>query len=335
MKVSDLDEQKFDCLYGANRFPAWIVDTSTLRLRAVNEAVTAIFGFSRTELLQMDLPQLAPAGKGPALEASLRAVPDGRPPAGIWELRVRGGDIIEVELFAYPLVYGGDNAVLMLAFDVTERQALHRAIIEAGCREKERLAQELHDGLGQQLVAMAYLLSGLKKRLQLRAPEAVTEVAQLEQLAHRSIELCRGTARGILPLYRSGEHLESALRETVKLFDDTGGTEVRFEGPAGRLPSLDAQVNADLYRIAQEALSNALRHSQARTIVISLDVDGSRIRLEVSDDGHGIVGYRGGMAGLGLETMTFRANRIGARLTVSRRDTGGTVVRCEYPMISV
>jgi two-component system sensor histidine kinase UhpB len=213
-----------------------------------------------------------------------------------------------------------------------ERRRLERALREAADQERGRLAKELHDGLGQELTGFALLTDGLAKQVaRSQSPVAAPELERLAKVARHAIKTCRDIARGLSPLGGTLAGLAEALRDLTD----------RTAGPPGPGVSLTVNMNAPittsrevcehLYRIAQEALTNAMKHSRAATVEVRLDVDAETIRLSVLDDGTGIADLPADSFGLGMRTMRDRAAVIGSRLSVEGRRDRGTAVICETP----
>jgi signal transduction histidine kinase len=120
-----------------------------------------------------------------------------------------------------------------------------------------------------------------------------------------------------------------ALRQTVERANAGGRGRVEFRIVDGAPLRVSLEALNQLYRIAQEALNNALKHSEAKHIVLTLEIDSARIRIEVADDGSGFPQSTARFAGLGLDSMRYRAAAIGARLSIRNRDPHGVVVNCE------
>jgi signal transduction histidine kinase len=214
-----------------------------------------------------------------------------------------------------------------------ERKRLELALREAATEERRRLAWELHDGLGQDLTGVSMLADGLAKQIQRSGSPAPAELDKLASLARQAIVTCRDIARGLSPLRGPQSDLTEALRDLT----------ARLAGPPGPRVSLTLNLHAPitlsressehLYRIAQESITNAMKHAKAATVEVRLDVDAEAIRLRVLDDGVGVPDHPLQSSGLGLRTMRDRAAAIGARLTVVPRHEHGTAVICEAPQI--
>ena len=208
-----------------------------------------------------------------------------------------------------------------------ERQRLEGELLKSAEREQERISRDLHDGVCQLLVG-AKLRSGCLQNLtERRLPAARAEAHALEKLLNQAIQQTRDLAHGLNPVKAAPTGLGAALQ---KLADTIGG----FHGLrcVCRCPRpvriSDHHLACHLYRIAQEAVQNALKHARAKNIVITLVSIGRRLVLTVSDDGTGIR-LVAGERGAGLDNMQTRARLIGGRLKIHRRNRGGTAVSCE------
>ncbi len=209
--------------------------------------------------------------------------------------------------------------------DITERKRLERGVIEAADREQERIGNDLHDGLGQELTGIALMLKGLQCQLERELPSSARDLGGVLDLVNDAIEGTRSIAHGLSPVAIERGGLAEALRSLAERRDDRAGVRVRFR--CGKwLEQLDLSVATHLYRIAQEALTNALRHASAREVRISLSMAGDKVKLRIVDDGRGLPGAASGAEGLGLRIMRYRANMIAAVLRVDSREGGGTEV---------
>jgi PAS domain S-box-containing protein len=219
--------------------------------------------------------------------------------------------------------------VLGIIEDITESRRLERALMDANHQEQQRLSNELHDGLGQDLTGLAYLASALAKEAERTRSLLAEKISALSGLALHAVEACSNIARGVSPLTESRGSLIAALRQTVERANAGGRARVEFRvGDRAPLTLSQESLN-QLYRIAQEALNNALKHSKAEHIVLTLEIDPALIRIEVADDGSGFPQSAARLGGLGLDSMRYRAAAIGARLSIQNRDTRGVVVTCE------
>ncbi len=227
------------------------------------------------------------------------------------------------------IVVSGEDEVIVMVRDITDRLHLERTILETSEREQSRIASDLHDGLGQELTGIAFMSKVLHRKLTERGADEADDAANIAEIVNQAITTTRGLARGLHPVEAEPHGLPSALEElagtTRKLFD----VDCRVEGAAAvELDDHDAANH--LYRIAQEAVTNAVKHGKAQKIRIGLRVNpDERVVLDVRDDG---VGFPTEVRspGMGLRIMNHRARMIGASFEITAGSDGGTVVRCTF-----
>lgn len=232
------------------------------------------------------------------------------------------------------------GGVLFFVRDVTERRRLERELLEINDRAQRRLGQDLHDGLGQQLAGTTYLGEMLARELAERgAPEAAA-ARQIVSLLGDAIHQTRELARGLCPVDLGNASLLRALAQLAANLEARFGVRCAVADPggvAGRLAG-GAGMATHLYRIAQEAMHNAVRHGHARQLDVCLDRadrEGQEMAtLSVGDDGAGFDGRAADKGGLGLHMMRYRAHTIGGTLEISPGEGGGTRVRCTFPLAS-
>lgn len=239
------------------------------------------------------------------------------------------GSVRHVHSVAEPML-GPDKEVLKLVGflqDVTERKELENQIIEISEREQSRIGQDLHDGLCQHLAGIEFRLLDLKQKLERRAKKQAAETTELARLLREGIEQTRTLARGLSPVMLEPAGLMNALQELALSTDRTFRISCSLSCPAPVLIQ-DNAVATHLYRIAQEAVHNAIRHGKAKFIVISLLTANDRIILAVKDDGVGFRQQARQHQGMGLRVMQYRAGVVGGSLVVQREPEGGTSVIC-------
>ena len=218
-----------------------------------------------------------------------------------------------------------------LAEDITERKRLENALREATYREQQRLGQEIHDGLGQELTGLAYLASSLATEAARASSPLAPDLTRLADVARHAIESCRSIARGVSPLTESRGSLLQSLRQITDLAAASGHASVSFEAIEHAPLALPSESCDQLHRITQEALNNALKHAGADHIKVSIQIDPTKVRIKVIDDGRGLTVSGAAPGGRGIDGMRQRASSIGARLRVETRHGGGAAVVCECP----
>lgn len=224
-------------------------------------------------------------------------------------------------------------AVDSLQTEIAERQRLERQILEISECEKARVGQDLHDGLCQTLAGIGCLAKVLHRTLAEDKHSSEALLAKAATIVDHLMEAtneARGLAAGLYPVnieeYGLMAGLEKLASDTVQRFR----VACKFECPTP-IVLLDNRAAAHIYRITQEAVSNAIRHGSARSVVISLAAaPGSLITLKIEDDGQGLLKDIAS-TGMGLKTMTYRARSIGGALDFQQRPNGGIVVICTFP----
>ncbi|GAA0609787.1 sensor histidine kinase [Sporichthya brevicatena] len=206
-----------------------------------------------------------------------------------------------------------------------ERSASAAAALAATEAERARIARELHDEIGQSLTVV---LLGLKRVADQAPPQLSEELELIQDSARASLDEVRRVARRLRPGVLDDLGLLSALAALASEFTENTGLPVR-RGFAPGLPALDPQAELVVYRVAQEGLTNAARHSGASRVELSLSRQGDAVVLRVADDGHGL---RGAEDGAGIRGMRERALLVGADLRVGSRSGGGTEVRMVVPV---
>jgi PAS domain S-box-containing protein len=215
--------------------------------------------------------------------------------------------------------------------EIEQRRNLEKEILEVSEREKRSIGQELHDSIGQQLTGVAFMTKVLEQKLAARSPSEAVDVTEIAKLVNQAMDLTRGLAKGLHPVDLDADSLMSALRELAGSTENLFGISCTFKCDQPVLVE-DAQVAVNIYRIAQEAVTNAIRHSKAKNIQLQLHLGDGQASLTVASDGLDFpedVKARG--SGMGLQIMNHRAEMIDGSLDVCRGDQGGTMVTCVFP----
>lgn len=207
--------------------------------------------------------------------------------------------------------------------DVTTRKAMEQEILEISNREQRRLGSDLHDGLGQELTGLSLLVKGLEVQISRESPQYLPQITKISGLLAQTIQSTRSLARGLAPVNLERGGLPEALRLLAQHCCDIYNLSCTFDNGAHKLPELEESAATHLYRIAQEATTNAARHARARTISIELRCTGCRLHLAITDDGIGLyAGLARGTPGMGLRIMEYRARMLGGTITFEEPGTG-------------
>jgi PAS domain S-box-containing protein len=244
--------------------------------------------------------------------------------------RLASGQTRLMEVHASSIEMRGHRLVFCLLEDVTERKGLEKRVLTVAERERQRIGQDLHDSVGGKLGGAAMIAQALAQRLRNRGLEDASLADEVVQCLGESIAQTRSIARGLCPVEWTAGGLASALAEMAREKQRHSGIPVHFVSHT-EVQAADAFAASHLFFIAQEAVNNALRHACAQKIVIRLQNRRSGLVLDVEDDGVGMPTQSGSSEGLGLRSMNYRADLLGASLIFKARQNGGTCVRCLLP----
>jgi PAS domain S-box-containing protein len=251
------------------------------------------------------------------------------------ELMVRGSQEGDATLFVEAaitsLVLRGERFWLTVLQDATARRQLEREVLEASNREQQRIGNDLHDGLGQELTGIALLLRGLENRAEREAAALSPAIEEVALLVNDAIFTTRALARGLSPVTFDRGGLSLALEELARRLSAMFHINVRCEASDSLDRGLESVNALHLYRIAQEAVTNAAQHGSAGQVSISLRCDGERGLLRIEDNGHGFNPAMQQSKGLGLRIMHYRAQMMAGSLRIESTRTRGTVVSCWFP----
>jgi signal transduction histidine kinase len=215
-----------------------------------------------------------------------------------------------------------------LSSELAERRRLEIEILAIGEREQRRIGLDIHDSLCQHLTGTALAGQFLVEKLAARNAPEVEDANRVVGLIEDAISMARGLATGLFPLEADGEDLPTALSELAGHFSNRFNVACRFH-LAAPVQIQDTTVATHLYRIAQEAIHNAIHHGHARKIDISLGKSGSVVSLGICDDGSGIPAGKPIHQGMGLRNMKYRASIIGGSMMLEGRDPGA-MVTCSF-----
>jgi signal transduction histidine kinase len=227
----------------------------------------------------------------------------------------------------------GDIAYGLVALRTrAERERLQRELLDISEREQRRIAQDLHDGLCQQLIGNSYLAASLQRRLAQRNDPEAPGLQRLAESLRNAAADARALSHGVHPVDSAPRALMKALENFAQVTSRMFGVSCEFVCPKPVL--LRQQSTAtNLYRIAQEAVGNAIKHGGCTRVKVRLQYAGRQhLALSVRDNGCGIPAVRGN-DGMGLQIMHYRASMCGGTLEIRKATPRGTVILCRVPVI--
>ncbi|MFN3408659.1 MAG: PAS domain-containing sensor histidine kinase [Limisphaerales bacterium] len=323
-----LKERYFDLFENAND----MVFTHDLdgRLTSINRAGERLLQRGRDRLLGLNLVDLVAEDQREAARQWLQQVVQGaEPPAAELDFVNATGHRVKLEISSRLIESAGKPLeVEGVARDITERRRLERELLEISNREQRRIGHDLHDGVCQQLAAIAYRLDILGDQLAAKGAAEAREAEKIGTLINEATAQARSVARGLFPVRLEENGLVSALEELAATSSQRFRTVCHFQPPAQPL-TVDSEAALHLYYIAQEAILNAVRHGHPARVELALQNDSQQARLIVRDNG---TGFQPGSprSGMGIRIMRYRAKVIGATLDVHSRPGEGTEVICAF-----
>lgn len=305
---------------------------------SVNAATEQMFGYTAEELIGQNISLLMPPPFADEhdgyiaryLETGVgRIIGVGREVAG----RRKDGEIFPVDLAVSKVNHHG--LFTGIVRDISTRKCLEREVLDIAAAEQRRIGQDLHDDLGQRLGGLGMLSDALATSLARQAQTPVQQemAQQIQQGLKQATALVRTLAYGLVPVDVTSDSLADALRTLVIRVQDSDGIQCSFDCPT-EVELQDQQLATQLFRIAQEAAINAVRHGSPKRIGISLESGESVVVLRIHDDGTGFDSDEAerAQAGVGLRSMRYRASQIGARLEIESTSDDGTTVTCTVPL---
>ncbi|MBE7498443.1 MAG: PAS domain S-box protein [Verrucomicrobiaceae bacterium] len=305
-------------------------------IETVNSATERLFGFTREEMIGRNISMLMPNPyrdrhdsyvKNYLRTGVKRIIGIGREAVG----QRKDGSVFPLDLSVGEAVLPSGRRIFTgIIRDLTERKALEDKILHISEEEQARIGQDIHDDLCQQLAAIGCLVKVAQKNLAKQNYPEAENLAEIVSLLSKANTRARETSRGLMPVVLDSSGLMDALKElaasTTRAYEID--CDFRFANP---VVVKDAKMAVQLFRIAQEAVSNAVKHSQATRVDIRLAREHGSIVLIVRDNGIGIPDKPSQGTGMGLLTMNHRAQMMGGTISVSPRSTGGTQVTCSVP----
>jgi signal transduction histidine kinase len=266
---------------------------------------------------------------GPAVERELREAEVRRQRRRAEEELRRAYDELETRVQKRTADLKTANTRLHAA--IAERRRLEYELLEITEKERRRIGLDLHDDLGQQLSALALMTKGLELKLAKRRARETSDASRIHNLVQKTMNHARDLAHDLATLDLKGHDLPAALDGLAKHAASVFKISCQFERN-GALPALDSSIAAQLYKIAQEAVTNAIKHGKAKTVRIGLAQALHATTLTVQNDGLPFPNLNTTPTGMGLRIMNYRANLIGAALEIKGTGTHGTRVVCSVPL---
>jgi len=303
-------------------------------MESVNPAARKLFGYTQEEMVGCNVSMLMPQPFSGEHDHYLgnyiktghaKIIGIGREVVG----RRKDGSLFPMELSVGEVQLAGERFFTGIVRDITDRKRLEKEVLEISDREQRRIGQDLHDDLCQHLAGIGLMSEVLEQKLEANSMQEAADAHRIAEHVQAAIEQTRMLARGLSPVERESVDLPGALKELASNTEQMFRIRCIFEAgdPIG---AVDDAASTHLYRIAQEAISNAMRHGGANKITILLESEGSDAVLSVSDNGSGFGEPKKDRRGMGLRIMQYRAGMIGGTLEIGQGNGKGAVVACRF-----
>jgi PAS domain S-box-containing protein len=283
-----------------------------------NFGAERIYGYSEAEAMKMNISRIIPDHKQDEVMSLTERLLKGETIEFFETQRLtKNNRVLDISLTATVLEDEKRKpfAITTTERDITERRRLEKEILDITEREREQIGQELHDGMGQILTGIAVLCKGLALKLKDQSSEEMKDALVISKLANQAIGQTRDLAKMLYPIDLQTGGLVSALKTLASNAEKT-------------MHLVEAK---QIYRIVQEAMTNAVRHGKAKHISIKLRLTKKGTVLSIESDGLDFPKLSPRQKGFGLKIMQYRTDLIGGSLDIRKGDKGGTVVTCIFP----
>jgi len=235
----------------------------------------------------------------------------------------------KLRYFETRIAVRGNGVALAVVRDVTDRETLEKEVVESSNRVQTRIGQDIHDGLGQHLTGITFLSRALENRLTAKGLSESADAAEISKLVIEALSQTRNLARGLFPVEIESTRLGQSLRELATTVEQLFHISCTVECDSNLVVN-NRNASTHLFRLAQEAVNNAVKHGKAHRVSILLGTIDDKAVLRVIDDGVGFPPEGARRNGLGMRIMTYRAQKVGGTLDIHPGQHGGTVVSCSF-----
>ncbi len=332
-------EEKYRHLFENNPEPMWIYDPDTLKFVEVNQAAINHYGYSEEEFMEMTLLDIRPDEDAEALKENVKQNKGTSSYSEEWIHLKKDGTKIDVELSSSDVKYKQDKTYrLVLINDITKQKRVQeriiQSVIEGEDRERKRIAHELHDGLGQYLVAASMNLQSAKTDIEKLSEKRQNQFETGISLLKSALSETRNIAHNLMPKAISDYGVIAALNNLINEFNRSTEINFQFSHNCDELKLTD-QAEINIYRIFQEIITNAIRHAECTKIDIALHLGNDTLTIKVKDNGIGAqLDEQDEETGLGLRSIKTRVGSLKGSLDIESEPGEGMQTTITIPEVS-
>jgi two-component system, LuxR family, sensor kinase FixL len=312
------------------------IDESGL-IQSFNKAAQKIFGYREDEVLGKNLKMLMPLPFSEKHDKYMqnyfetgekKIIGKGREVQGL----KKDGTVFPMDLSVGEARWNGNRIFTGIVKDITERKELEKKILEISNDERKRIGQDLHDGLGQMLTGIRMISGNLARKLKANGVPGADEVQEITNMLSETDEFVRSITHDMVEVDLEKKGLDVALKKLCERNEKLFKIRCIFQNEESVLIDQNS-VAVNLYRIAQEAIHNAVKHGRPKMITVRLSKSGRHTSLTVTDDGKGFNDHKKteDKSGMGIKIMKYRASLMGGILEIVRTEDDKTIVRCIIP----
>ncbi len=329
--IREMKEREFAAVFHSTVDGIILIDDRGI-IESFNRSAEVVFGYTSAEVKGRNVSMLMPMPHRERHDDYIRNYVEtgvakiigiGREVTG----RRKNGVLFPMDLGVSEIRRHGKTYFTGVVRDISERRRLEHEVLRISEQERRRIGQDLHDGLGQMLTGIGLISQNMTREMQKEDSRFAERAQEITELIRESDQMARNLAHGLIQVELEGDGLTAGLRNLCRnaerLFDVACTLEIN-----GDIRVDDSSAASNLYRITQEAVSNAVKHGQANLVTVSVTDLGRALEITIDDDGIGFPDTLSEDRGMGVDIMGYRARVIGGILTIERRPDGGTRVRC-------
>lgn len=330
-------EHNYRLLFQKSPQPMWIYNPDTLQIVEVNNAAVRHYGYSRKEFNGMSILDIRPESDWQDVKKDIRDRQQGiKTESKEWRHLKKNGDLLYVKITGSNIDYFGNNYRLILVNDITQQKKAEEmvlaSLVEGENKERARIARELHDGLGQYLAAANMNFDAVKNDLNKLTDRRKQQFKKGMNLLKHAVMETSQISRNLLPRVVDDYGLALAIEALIDNYSNNTDIDITYYHNIENI-DLDRKIELNLYRIAQEGISNAIKYSEATQINVQLIKDELDLILSIDDNGKGFdMTADDFSAGLGLQTIKTRTGALGGELELESQPKKGTFLHVIVPI---